>query len=45
MIKITYESAALLASFGAVIPEKLICFSGGGAPTAALIITESPERT
>lgn len=41
----THESATRLASFGATIPEKLICFSGGGAPTAALIVTESPEWT
>lgn len=39
----THESATRLASFGATIPEKLICFSGGGAPTSALIVTESPE--
>lgn len=39
----TYESPTRLASLGATIPEKLICFSGGGAPTAALIVTESPE--
>lgn len=39
----TYESGTRLANFGAIIPEKLICFSGGGAPTAALMVTESPE--
>lgn len=40
----TYWSPALRANFGAMIPEKLICFSGGGAPVGPLIITESPER-
>lgn len=44
-IKNTYTSPARLTNFGAVIPEKFICFSGGGAPTDARIITESPERT
>lgn len=32
------------ASFGAVTPENAICFSGGGAPESALIITESPDK-
>lgn len=41
---ISYESPARLANLGAVIPEKFICFSGGGAPTDPRIITESPER-
>lgn len=38
-------SPALLPNLGAITPEKLICFSGGGAPFKPLIITLSPERT
>ena len=41
----THGSVARRASFGAVMLEKLICFSGGGAPTAARITTESPDNT
>lgn len=44
----TYESPgppALLANLGAVIPDKIKGFSGGGAPEGALIITESPDKT
>lgn len=40
-----YASPARRANFGAVIPEKLICFSGGGDPLKPRMITESPERT
>lgn len=40
-----YLSPARLANFGAITPEKLICFSGGGAPTDPLMMTLSPERT
>lgn len=40
----TYGSITRLASLGAKTFEKLICFSGGGAPLGARIITESPDR-
>lgn len=36
---------SLLASFGAVTPDKLTCVSGGGAPKGSLMIRVSPERT
>lgn len=43
--KDTHVSPARRASLGAITPEKLNCFSGGGAPDDPRITTESPERT
>lgn len=44
---VTYELSpgppGLRANLGAVIPEKAICFSGGGAPLRPRIIIASPE--
>lgn len=40
----TYASVLRLANLGATMFEKKICFSGGGAPLGALMMTESPER-
>lgn len=45
MFVYTYVSPARRANLGAITPDRLSCFSGGGAPEEPLMMTLSPERT